>query len=247
MPTTQILNDPEALAQLFLSYVSGDAVAADRFAAITYPVLLGYFRKSTTRPEEAEDLTQECFSRIHKSRYNYASNRPVLPWLFGIARHTRIHSFRYARSRQHQEVAIHEENDIADPTQSDAIDAITAREIFTHLSQLPPAQQSLLVLHYCDGYTQVEIAKCLSIPPNTAKQRIFRAKLALRAIIEDAAKTAAPSPAECHFPTHPSAPSTDASRRAPVRWKTDDHTSLPGTAATSRSTSPAAPGTSPQS
>jgi RNA polymerase sigma factor (sigma-70 family) len=246
MPTTQILNDPEALAKLFLAYVSGDPAAADRFAAITYPVLLGYFRKSTTRPEEAEDLTQECFSRIHKSRYNYASNRPVLPWLFGIARHTRIHSFRYMRSRQHQEVAIHEENDIADPTQSDAIDALMAREVFTYLALLPPAQQSLLVLHYCDGYTQVEIAECLKIPANTAKQRIFRAKLALRAIIEDASRIATPSQAECHFPPRPSVPNKVASHPAPVRWKTDDHTSLPGTAATFPSSSPAALGKSPR-
>ena len=35
MPTTQILNDPEALAKLFLAYVSGDPAAADRFAAVS--------------------------------------------------------------------------------------------------------------------------------------------------------------------------------------------------------------------
>ncbi len=245
MPTTQILNDPEALAQLFLSYVSGDAAAADRFAAITYPILLGYFRKSTHRAEEAEDLTQECFSRIHKSRYNYASSRPVLPWLFGIARHTRIHSYRHMRNRQSQEVTLFEENDIADPAQLDAIHSLTAQEVFTHLAQLPAAQQSLLVLHYCDGYTQVEIAECLKIPANTAKQRIFRAKLALRAIIEDASRIATPSQAECHFPPRPSVPNKVASHPAPVRWKTDGHTSLPGTAATFPSSSPADPEKTP--
>jgi RNA polymerase sigma-70 factor (ECF subfamily) len=58
------------------------------------PVLLRFYRYQGARPDQAEDLVQDTWLRIHRVRHSYRSSEPLLPWVFAIARRVRIDHFR---------------------------------------------------------------------------------------------------------------------------------------------------------
>jgi DNA-directed RNA polymerase specialized sigma24 family protein len=49
------------------------------------PVLLSFFRSQFAIREQADDLLQETWLRIHRVRHTYRPGEPLLPWVFAIA------------------------------------------------------------------------------------------------------------------------------------------------------------------
>ena len=50
--------------------------------------------------------------------------------------------------------------------------------------RLPPEQRAILTLHHFVGYSPLEIAETLGIPPGTARSRLHNAHRAMRAALE---------------------------------------------------------------
>jgi RNA polymerase sigma-70 factor, ECF subfamily len=57
--------------------------------------------------------------------------------------------------------------------------------------RLPPQQRAILVLHHFVGYSQVEIAELLGIPPGTVRSRLHNAHRAMRAALDADARVTA--------------------------------------------------------
>ena len=55
---------------------------------------------------DPEDLLQDCWIRIHRSRHTYRASEPVMPWIYAIARHTRLDAYRKQRRLQSREVLV---------------------------------------------------------------------------------------------------------------------------------------------
>ena len=70
------------------------------------PLLFRFFIVDTGTRAYADDLLQECWLRVHKSRHTYRLGEPVLPWMFAIARHTRTDGFERRRRIESHEVAV---------------------------------------------------------------------------------------------------------------------------------------------
>ena len=77
------------LRTLMTRYQRADAAALDALIRRLAPSLLRYFGASSFGRSDAEDLLQDCWLRVHRSRHTYRASEPVLPWIYTIARRTR--------------------------------------------------------------------------------------------------------------------------------------------------------------
>ena len=85
------------------AYQAGQSAAFERLYHALAPRLRGYLISLTASVPRAEDLLQETFLQIHRSRHTYTPPRPVAPWAFGIARHVYLMDCRAWARRQRLE------------------------------------------------------------------------------------------------------------------------------------------------
>ncbi|WP_206440018.1 sigma-70 family RNA polymerase sigma factor [Streptomyces scabichelini] len=127
---------------------------------------------------KAEDLLQEATARAWL-RFASASTDPVSirPWLFTVVRNLAMDHHRAQAIRPSETQAV--EN--LDLSVDDAVERIlTTQIVLDALSLLTPAQREVLSLTYYRGYSVVQAAEQLGIPPGTVKSRSHYALRALR-------------------------------------------------------------------
>lgn len=113
------------------------------------PLLLRYFASGTGSWLDAEDLVQECWIRIHKSRHTYRSSEPLLPWIFAIARYTRLDEFRRRRRRQSRETLVSVTPEVAvEPAPFAPEDGGSVARL---LQRLPESQREVILMLKVSG------------------------------------------------------------------------------------------------
>ena len=88
-----------------MAYQGGDGAAFEMLYSRLAPQLGGYLRALCRDAARAEDLLQEAFLQVHRSRRTYLPPRPVKPWIYAIARNVFLMSRRAAGRRARHEVA----------------------------------------------------------------------------------------------------------------------------------------------
>ena len=135
----------------------------------------------------AEDLAQETFLEIHRSRRSYCPPRPVRPWVFGLARNVLKRHRRSTWRRERRETAA----GVASPVAAGPFEGgHAAGDLREALSQLPANRREAWLLHHQQGWSFQEIATRLSIGVDAAKRRASRAMGDLRRALGLAAKPA---------------------------------------------------------
>ena len=139
---------------------------------------------SRTR-EDAEDLLQESLIRAFQCFHQLRDTQSFRAWLMRIIR-TR-HLMR-RRSDGNGIITITGTVDcygetLVDYTAAPAAGPLAA-ELAVAIAGLPAQQREVIVLHYLEGYSLVETGQVLGISANAARQRIHRARNALRGLLE---------------------------------------------------------------
>ena len=78
-------------------YQQADPDAPAALVGAISPALLRFFKSQAASREEADDLLQETWLRIHRVRHTYRPGEPVLPWIYAIARRVRVDGYRRTR------------------------------------------------------------------------------------------------------------------------------------------------------
>ena len=78
-------------------YQQADPDAPAALVGAISPALLRFFRSQVASREQADDLLQETWLRIHRVRHTYRPGEPVLPWIYAIARRVRVDGYRRKR------------------------------------------------------------------------------------------------------------------------------------------------------
>lgn len=171
------------LQQLMVGYQSGSAAAFDELYGLLAPGLNGYLLKQCRDRTLAEELLQETFLQLHRSRQTYRADAPVKPWAFAIARHVVHMHWRAARVRPQLSGA--EPLDALErPAGFD--DAVLQRQqISAAMAAMPRQGRRLLLLHHVFGFNFDEIAARLKIGAGAAKVRASRGRAALRALLRE--------------------------------------------------------------
>lgn len=136
--------------------------------------LLASLRRLGVRTADIEDVVHEVFLVLHRRWQDYDQQRPLRPWLFGIA-------FRVAASQRRRgarEVLLESDEAVArGPLPDDAASAGETRVLLLKaLAHLPLERRAVLVMHDVDDMPMREIAEQLALPLFTAYSRLRKAR-----------------------------------------------------------------------
>jgi RNA polymerase sigma-70 factor (ECF subfamily) len=187
--------DSDGDETLMLAYGAGDARAFEHLYARHKGPTYRYFLRHTQDRGAAEELHQDLWLRVVRSRAGYRADARFATWLYTLARHRLVDHWRRNGSDRFESV------DELDGDSSDAGDAFVANEtldplrramnaetgmrLLDALAGIPSPQRDAFLLHVEAGLTLAEIAALAGAPVETIKTRLRYAYRRLRAALED--------------------------------------------------------------
>src|SRR5216684_5316282 len=135
----------QELRALMIRYQGGSLEAFQEIYAQLAPGVRRYLSHMAGRSEIADDLLQETFLQMHRSRSAYNPQYAVRPWVFGLARNVFLMNRRSAR----RWATIHESReDLPEfPVLPEADRLGSQDEIRSGIASLHPDQAEALLLH----------------------------------------------------------------------------------------------------
>jgi RNA polymerase sigma factor (sigma-70 family) len=158
---------------LVRSCLRGDTRAIQELIERFQAVVFGLCTRLLQNRHDAEDVTQEVFLRVFRSLKRWDADRPLKPWIMGIAVN-RCRTWLGQRARRPELVQYLQET-AASPPMDDA--AELAREIQSALRDLRLEYQSVFVMYHEHGQPYEDIAAALGKPVGTIKTWLHRARL----------------------------------------------------------------------
>ncbi len=179
---SEALNDP-AIADLVRRAQEGETEA---FEKVYDHFFLPVYRYTAFRvhAELVEDIVADIFVKAWEKLHQYKVQKgiPFGAWLFRIARHTVIDSYR--RDRGFEEVS----EDTADPDDMNRADAQTHRNdllrvVHEAMDQLPGRYREILILAYIAELPHSEVARVLKMTEGGVRILKMRALRKLEALL----------------------------------------------------------------
>jgi RNA polymerase sigma-70 factor (ECF subfamily) len=192
----QTPTNPATDEMLMLAFAQGTPEAlTELFRRYRQPIH-GFFRRRVVDPARAEELMQETFLAVLRAGTRYQPRALFRTYLYAIAlkilrAHRRKATFRaafFGRSDAH-----------ADPSLQDSTE--TGLWVRRAVARMDATDREILLLREFEQLSYAEIADLLHLPINTVRSRLFRARIALRELLNPSASAAAPGeniPAAAH-------------------------------------------------
>jgi RNA polymerase sigma-70 factor, ECF subfamily len=144
----------------------------------------------------AEELAQEVFLRVYRSRQSYRAEAKFSTWLYRIATNLGVN---HARDTKHERTAQNVYLDQPDPetgTTPDVADGTASveenlvreermRAIRGHVMALPERQRTAVLMHKYQGMDYKQIGGVLRLSESATKSLLFRAYQELREKLKD--------------------------------------------------------------
>jgi RNA polymerase sigma-70 factor (ECF subfamily) len=173
----------DPLVGLMVDYQRGQIEAFEGLYAALAGDLLRHF-KAVSRDGFAQDLVQDTFLELHRSRHTYLAPLPVRPWVFGVARNVlRRHRRTVARRARREDAAVVEGAVLEATSVTVRRAAVDGSDVDEALSSLGASRRRLWEMHHLQGFSFHEISRHLGIPVAAAKLRSSRTMRTLRAIL----------------------------------------------------------------
>jgi RNA polymerase sigma-70 factor (ECF subfamily) len=137
----------------------------------------------------AEELAQEVFLRVYRSRASYEPTAKFTTWLFRIATHLALNSLRdgkYQRLEEHldddsAETPARQVSDQHESVEQWMVHQARMEEIRRAVATLPEKQRAAVLMHKYEEMEYSQIAKVLNCSESAIKSLLFRAYETLRA------------------------------------------------------------------
>jgi RNA polymerase sigma-70 factor (ECF subfamily) len=169
------------------AHIGGDTAAFNELVRRHGDNLLSYLTRISSNKEQAEDLFQETFKRVHQKAHTFSGGR-FKSWLYKIATRAAIDSFR--REKRFRVVSLGQADcdgsncpQLAELVLADnsydpsdrAARAEQAEQVKQAVMSLPDRQRVTLVLAYYQQLSYPEVAEVLGCSVGTVKTQMFRA------------------------------------------------------------------------
>jgi RNA polymerase sigma-70 factor (ECF subfamily) len=167
------------LERLMVRYQQADAAAATELIEQLSPQLYRFFAAQLGNREDASDMLQDAWLRIHRVRHTYRPGEPLLPWIYAIARCVRVDSYRKRRRVAVREIVVEV---LPEP-------AVASGEHVDHppfdqlIADLPASQREVLTMLKVNGLSLEEVARATSSSVGSVKQKAHRAYERLRGLL----------------------------------------------------------------
>lgn len=171
---------------LMLRYQDGDLAAFERLYKRHNDALYRYLLRLCQNSHAAEDVFQEVWGKIIKSRSSYRPSAKFSTFLYRVAHNCFIdHVRRNKRHKHHSELAEDQHSD--DSPQPDKLteQALAKQKLSRALMALPDEQRDAFLLHEEAGLSMDQIAAVTGSKRETAKSRVRYATQKLREAIDE--------------------------------------------------------------
>ncbi|MBS1853389.1 MAG: sigma-70 family RNA polymerase sigma factor [Acidobacteria bacterium] len=187
---------PGSDAEVMLRVKAGDDGAFDYLVQKYRRAMVSFMYRTAHSSAIAEDLAQEVFLRVYRSRETYEASAKFTTWLYRIATNLAVNYTRDTRhERPENTVSLDEpdENsgqtpDVADGTPT-AEEAILQRERLAAIRQrvqaLPERQRLAVLMHKYQHMDYRQIAEVLKLSESATKSLLFRAYETLRVQLKE--------------------------------------------------------------
>lgn len=143
-------------------------------------------------PDDALDVVQDAFLNAYQCLHGFKGDAQFFTWLYRIAMNSAISHKRKQRvvlsidmARRNGEASAEPPDPSEDTRPGHSLErAEQERRIHRALSRLSPEHRSVLVMKDMEGQKYEEMAELLQVPIGTIRSRLHRARLELRALLE---------------------------------------------------------------
>ena len=149
------------------------------------PRLLGFIQARVDNRDDAEDLLQDVFVKIHTRLETLQDEERLAPWVYQVTRNTITDYYRSRKPSQELPESLPVE---MPPVESQPVDQIAAG-LRGLVNCLPEKYRQALLLSEFEGLKQQEVAERLDLSLSGAKSRVQRGRDLLRDELLDC----------CHF------------------------------------------------
>lgn len=177
------VNDDDA--ELMVLVRKGGNAAFEKLLNKYERPILNYIHRFTGNKTKAEDITQEVFLRVYKSKDTYKPAAKFSTWLYSIATNLCID---YKRKLSRDALANHDvlidnknerailENTLEKTVEVDQIEQIVKMAILS----LPEKERAALTLQFYDNKSYKEISDILNMSISSIESMLFRARQRLK-------------------------------------------------------------------
>jgi RNA polymerase sigma-70 factor (ECF subfamily) len=173
--------------------------------ALAFEMLIDRFQKKIVRfmsgwtrsPEQAEDLAQEVFLRVYKSRKNYMPTAKFATWLYRIAHNVASNHVRDSALRREYQLSkagnsstagMLIENIAVAPSGFQPVRKLDREErsqvVLLALEALGERQRTAILLSKFEGMSYQEIADTMGLTVQAVKSLLMRARVNLKNLLE---------------------------------------------------------------
>jgi len=180
LPQARLKNEEEWMEEFQKGSTEAFSVLFDRYKQ---PVF-AYFRRRLADHAAAEELTQETFLALLRARGRYQPQSLFRTYLYAIA--FKVLS-KYRRKLAFRATFFGIAEGRHEPGTNPTLETDLA--IRQAVRKLDAMDREILLLRQFDMLSYAEIAEVLALPVNTVRSRLFRARAALRQLLDSAPKT----------------------------------------------------------
>jgi len=179
--------------QLMIRVQRDDASSFGELLNRNRNLVVNYLSRMVINRAIAEELAQDVFIRVYRSRQTYEPTAKFSTWLYRITTNVALNHFRDEKRTQNQ-ISL----DVQDALRGDGarirreaqdhglliedrlVREVVARQIRHAIRALPPKQRAAVIMHKYDEMDYAQIARVLRCSPSAVKALMFRAYETLR-------------------------------------------------------------------
>jgi RNA polymerase sigma-70 factor (ECF subfamily) len=184
-PTPYTGRSEHALEVQLVSLASaGDDSAFTTLVTRYHPAVFRWSLTFARDPDEAEDIAQEVFVRVHRQLSDYRSDGALEAWLYAITRRTagQLRRTHKRRSRLALSPNARPTRDVYTTDPGGRVDRERVAGMILELfSELPQRQREIFDLVDLQGLSPAEAAERTGMKPVSVRASLFKARAAIRA------------------------------------------------------------------
>ena len=176
-------------AELMLRVKDGDGASFGLLLEKHRSSVIHFLYRMVQDQPVAEELAQEVFLRVYRSRSSYEPTAKFTTWLFRIATHLALNALRDGRNeRVHErldggspELPVRQVSDGRPTVEQSMVYQARLDEVRRAIKMLPDKQRAAVLMHKYQEMEYSQIAKALKCSESAVKSLLFRAYETLRA------------------------------------------------------------------
>lgn len=188
--------DESSDAAIMLRVAAGDEAGFNFLVGKYHRAMSSFLFRMVHNQAVAEELAQEVFLRVYRSRESYRAEAKFTTWLYRIATNLAVNHARDTRHERSASTVYLDAPDEESGTTPDVADSAPSVEqnilrdermtaIRAHVMALPERQRMAVLMHKYQGMDYRQIGDVLKLSESATKSLLFRAYQTLRDKLKD--------------------------------------------------------------